>query len=256
MSEVSLAQIRAREIIRKLALQSPADISVEDIAWVQGALVIENGLRGAEARLVHTPGVEPSVIRVNANIRQPGRKRFAIAHELGHLELKHNPGTVTECTERHFLFWYKGQNEKEVEANVFAAELLMPEELFRARLEKTLPSIELIESLAADFRTTLTATAIRYVDLCEELCALAFSANGKIVWARRSSEFRHWIAPKRTLSCYTYAADFFSKGVLSEKMETARLDAWAEDVSDRATVKEQSRALPSYNSVLTLLWIP
>lgn len=256
MSEVSLAQIRAREIIRKLALQNPADISIEDIAWVRGVLVIENGLRGAEARLVYTPGVEPVIIRVNATTREPGKKRFAIAHELGHLELKHNPGAVTECAEKHFLLWYKGQNEKEVEANVFAAELLMPEELFRARLEKTLPSIELIESLAADFRTTLTATAIRYIDLCEERCALVFSTDGKIVWIRRSSEFRHWVEPKHALSPHTHASDFFSKGCVSEKMETVRLDAWVENASERDTIKEQSRTLPFYNSVLTLLWIP
>jgi Zn-dependent peptidase ImmA (M78 family) len=257
VSEVSLAQIRAREIIRRLPLESPADISIEDIAWVRGALVIENGLRGAEARLVHTPDLQPAIIRVNATIREAGRKRFAIAHELGHLELNHNPGEVTECAEKHFLLWYKGQNQNEVEANVFAAELLMPEELFRVRLQETLPSMELIETLAAEFRTTLTATAIRHVDLCEERCALVFSTDGKVAWVRRSPEFHHWIEPKRTLSSYTYAFDFFSKGSTSEKMETVRLDAWVEEsVSARDTVKEQSKALPSYNSVLTLLWIP
>lgn len=256
MSEVSLAQIRAREIIRKLRLQTPADISIEDIAWVRGALVIENGLRGAEARLVHTPGLEPAIIRVNATIREPGRKRFAIAHELGHLELNHNPGGVTECAEKHFLLWYEGQNQKEVEANLFAAELLMPEEMLRARIERTLPSMELIEGLAADFRTTLTATAIRYVDLCGEKCAVILSTAGQVAWTRRCPEFRYWIVPKRTLSSNSYAADFFSKGTVSERMETVRLDAWVENASARESIKEQSRALPSYNSVLSLLWIP
>lgn len=257
MSEVSLAQIRAREIVRTLGLRDPADISIEAIAWVRGALVVENGLRGAEARLVYTPGAEPAIIRVNAAMREPGRKRFAIAHELGHLELNHNPGAPTECTETHFLLWYKGQNANEVEANVFAAELLMPEDLFRTRLERTLPSMELIEGVAAEFGTTLTATAIRYVDLCEEKCALVLSTDGKIVWVQRSPEFRHWIEPKRALGSYTFASDFFSKGHVSEKMETARLDSWVEgNISSRVTVKEQCRAMPTYNSVLTLLWIP
>ncbi len=256
MGELSLAQLRARQIIGRLRIETPADLSIEDIAWTRGALVIEDGLRGADARLVYTPGIERAVIRVNATIRPLGRKRFAIAHELGHLELKHNPGSITECAEKDFLLWYKQQNEQEVEANTFAAELLMPEDLFRPCLEKTLPGMELIEALANQFRTTLTATAIRYVDLCEEKCAVIFSTNGKVNWTRRSPEFRYWITPRSSLSSNTYAADFFSKGTISEKMETVRLDAWVEDVSDRTIAKEHSRALPSYSSVLTLLWIP
>ncbi len=256
MSEVSIPRIKACEIIRNLKIRDPSEISIEDIAWTQGALVIENGLRGAEARLIYTPGIQPAIIRVNAKISPPGRKRFAIAHELGHLQLNHNPGAPTECSEKDFLLWYKSQNEKEVEANLFAAELLMPEEFFQPRLERTLPSMELVESLAEQFQTTLTATAIRYVDLCEERCALVFSTRGKIGWTRRSPEFHHWVPPGRRLSSYTHAADFFEKGVVSSKMETVRLDAWVENVSERATINEQSRALPRYDSVLTLLWIP
>lgn len=257
MSEVSMAEIRAREIVRKLGIKTPADIAIEEIAWTRGALVIEDGLRGADARLLYTPGIGRAVIRVNATIRPFGRKRFAIAHELGHLELKHNPGAVTECTEREFLQWYKQQNQQEVEANMFAAEILMPGDLFRHRLERTMPSMELIEALAEEFQTTLTATAIRYVDLCDERCAVVFSTDGKVAWMRRSPLFHYWIAPKRALSSFSYASDFFSKGAVSDKMQEARLDAWVDDkVSSKAMGKEQSRGLHSYNSVLTLLWIP
>jgi hypothetical protein len=61
------------------------------------------------------------------------------------MELKHNPGTPTECGEKQFVLWYKSRNEKEVEANLFAAELLMPEAMFRRKLEKTVPSFALID---------------------------------------------------------------------------------------------------------------
>jgi Zn-dependent peptidase ImmA (M78 family) len=248
--------VRARAILKELKILDPADLSIEDIAWTKGALVIENGLRGADARLVYIPGMRPAIIRVNKQISPVGRKRFAVAHELGHFELKHSPGAPTECAEREFLFWYRLQNANEVEANLFAAELLMPEYLFRVKLDKTLPSMELIESLAEQFQTTLTATAIRYVDLCEEKCTLVFSTAGKIVWIHRSPEFHLWIAPGRKLSSYTYALDFFAQGTVSPKVETVPLDAWVENSSERETIKEQSRALVSYNSVLTLLWTP
>jgi Zn-dependent peptidase ImmA (M78 family) len=256
MGEVSIAKVKAGVILRDLKIKEPDDISVEDIAWTRGAVVVENGLRGADARLLYTPGILPAIIRVNATISHPGKRRFAIAHELGHMELKHNPGAPTECGEKQFVLWYKSQNDKEVEANLFAAELLMPETMFRRKLEKTVPSFELIEKLADEFQTTLTATATRYIDLCEEQCAIVFSTGGKVIWNRRSSDFHRWIAPGKNISSYSLTADFFETGHLSDKMETVRRDAWVENASERETIKEQSRALRSYDSVLSLLWIP
>ena len=256
MPDVSIAQIRAGAILHNLSIKEPGEISVEDIAWTRGAVVIDGGLSGATARLVYTPGVQPAVIRVNPTIRHVGQRRFAIAHELGHMELQHSPGAPTECGEKQFILWYKSQNSNEVEANLFAAELLMPSDMFCRRLERTLPSFDLIERLADEFQTTMTATAVRYVDLCEEQCALVFSTDGKVVWTRRSPGFHRWIAPGRTLSSNTYAADFFEKGSLPREMETVRRDAWIENSYERETIKEQSRALASYNSVLSLLWIP
>jgi Zn-dependent peptidase ImmA (M78 family) len=256
MGEVSIPKIKAAVILRDLKIKEPGDISIEDIAWARGAVVLEDGLRGADARLIYTPGVLPGIIRVNATLPHVGRRRFAIAHEIGHMELKHNPGSPTECGEKQFVLWYKSQNDQEVEANLFAAELLMPEVMFRKKLEKTIPSLELIETLADEFRTTLTATAIRYIDLCEEQCAIVFSTAGKVVWSRRSQDFHRWITPGRKLSSYSVAADFFERGNLSESMETVRRDAWVENASERETIMEQSRALRSYDSVLSLLWIP
>jgi Zn-dependent peptidase ImmA (M78 family) len=168
MAEVSIPRVRACVILRDLKIKRPSELSIEDIAWTRGAIVVENGLRGADARLIYTPGIQPAIIRVNATIQHVGQRRFAVAHELGHMELKHNPGAPTECGEPQFAQWYKSQNTQEVDANLFAAELLMPEAMFRDRLEKTVPSFEVIERLADEFQTTLTATAIRYIDLCEE----------------------------------------------------------------------------------------
>jgi hypothetical protein len=132
----------------------------------------------------------------------------------------------------------------------------MPEAMFRGKLERTIPSFELIEKLADEFQTTLTATAIRYIDLCEERCAIVFSTDGKVVWSRRSPDFHGWVTPGRRVSCYSLAADFFERGHLSEDMDAVRRDAWVENASDREIIREQSRAMRSYDSVLSLLWIP
>lgn len=54
----------------------------------------------------------------------PTRQRFTIAHELGHLALHQDHGNIVDF--RNSIFNYNLSNEKEIEANVFAAELLMP----------------------------------------------------------------------------------------------------------------------------------
>lgn len=252
------ARLKAREVIKTLKIKDPSEISVEDIAWNQGALVVEDGLQGCDARLVYTPGVRPAMLRVKKPLNPPGRRRFAIAHELGHLKLAHNPGQPTECADREFLAWYKDQKDSEVEANIFAAELLMPESLFAPRLTPVTPSFEVVELLASDFQTTLTATAIRFVQLCDQKCAVVYSKAGEISWSWGSPEFHYWIKRGTKLKTSTYAVDFFEKGYATQQMQEMQevtRDAWIPGESMLDTIKEQSRALPSYGSVITLLWI-
>ena len=80
------AEKRADELISQLAISDVEDLDVEAIAMTQKALVVYGGLSGAEARLSRSPRL--SFIRVNDGIPESGRKRFAIAHELGHLLLE------------------------------------------------------------------------------------------------------------------------------------------------------------------------
>jgi len=58
------------------------------------------------------------------------RKRFTIAHEIGHLKLNHL-GDEEISTIFRDSTTSEGTYEKEVTANAFAAELLMPEDLVR-----------------------------------------------------------------------------------------------------------------------------
>jgi Zn-dependent peptidase ImmA (M78 family) len=69
------------------------------------------------------------VILVNAN-HHPLRKRFTIAHELGHLLIH---GYTSPHADRAFKFRdarsSDGSAQEEIQANQFAAELLMPRKL-------------------------------------------------------------------------------------------------------------------------------
>lgn len=71
------------------------------------------------------------VIGVNS-LHHPNRQRFTIAHELGHYFL-HND-QIGDGLEDSILFRADGYGASGIErdANIFASELLMPEEYFRA----------------------------------------------------------------------------------------------------------------------------
>jgi Zn-dependent peptidase ImmA (M78 family) len=104
------------------------------------------------------------------------RRRFTVAHELGHL-LLHDYRTPHADTGFKIRFRanleYDGSMTEEIEANQFAAEVLMPSEILLARTSSLdieyVPSggaqnDEAIESLAREFAVSKQALQIRLSD--------------------------------------------------------------------------------------------
>ncbi len=248
-----LASQQAEEIIRRLRIREPSEIDLEDIAMERGVLVRERILRGSEARLVRKG--RSGIITVDRSIPEEGRKRFAIAHDLGHFEL-HRESQLLFCTEQDMVVWNENKPQ-EIEANEFAASMLMPGDLFLARIGKEKPNLDIVKTLAEEFRTTLTATAVRYAQLSPEPCAAVISRDGVIKWYRKSSRFRHHVKVGSTLTTNTYAGDYFDGCDIPPKPLKAPAYAWLDgnNVDGEAEIMEHSMAFTRYNVVLSLLWI-
>ncbi len=117
------------------------------------------------------------------------RRRFTIGHELGHfLCPRHKPpgnGMFSCSADDMRLTSARAADQTaamEVEANRFAALLLMPLPHFRKdlRLHKG-ADIEYVLELARRYETSKEATARRYVDVQDEPCAVVFSHRGSIL---------------------------------------------------------------------------
>lgn len=102
------------------------------------------------------------------------RKRFTIAHELGHYVLHRDDAQMFMDKQytAHFRstnFTYPDKKQKqEQEANKFAACILMPEQLLRAEIEKMefdLQSEDDIKVLAKIFDVSATAMSFRLSNL-------------------------------------------------------------------------------------------
>ena len=252
-ANLTRARHAADKRIKRFRIARPEDITLEDIAMAVGVLVVEDKLEGSEARLLRKGG--KGIIRVKAGIPEIGRRRFAIGHELGHWELHADLSQWVLCSEADLLE-YNG-SPPEIEANTFAAELLMPTNLFRPRCERAEPSLELIKALARDFHTTITATAIRFVEECREPCLVVFSENGRVRWWKsRNHEPGMWIASHQPLHHESFAWDCLKDTPVPNTMQPVPAEAWfPESRTGPKDVHEQSMRLGQYPTILTLLWI-
>lgn len=98
------------------------------------------------------------------------RQRFSIAHEIGHLLMHDNAEHVKvekELEPRLFTRAEGVQSMEEKEANVFAAELLMPEDLLVEDLLKSIDNNEdnVLSKLAADYEVSEIALSYRLRNL-------------------------------------------------------------------------------------------
>jgi hypothetical protein len=151
---------------------------------------------------------------------------------------------------------YKG-SPLEVEANIFASELLMPTALFRPIAENAAPTLESISSLADTFVTSLTATGIKFVDQNRHECVLVLSKDNRVAWSKQKGT-RSGLRIEKGMALHQeslaqYVAE--PQGMLGPTAVPA--EAWiATNWYERQIeLTEQSWTLDGYRSVLTLLVI-
>lgn len=113
-SKLSAAEDRAAELIDEYGICAPEHIRLRDIAYDKKAIIVEEQVSGAAASIVKLG--EHSTIRI-----PPGdsleRKRFSIAHELGHLQMNHVRSLQRICSNADMLNWH--EVSQEAQANFF-----------------------------------------------------------------------------------------------------------------------------------------
>lgn len=254
MSEVQ-ARIAARKLLGSFDVSEPEDICLRDFTGWRGLLVDEKPIHGSEGRLL-TRG-KRGIIAVNAHISETGKRRFVIAHELGHFELHREVDPYEMCSDRAFRDWHRNRPH-EAEANQFAAELLMPKDLFGRHAGGTLPRLEVVGDLATRFRTTLMATLYRYVELDLAPCAIIYSESGTIQWSNCSDSLPFGYVPwGNEVSRDSGAGEFFAEGTTSSAPERTPVEAWFADDGLDTSVPcwEHCQPMPQYEGALSAIWV-
>jgi Zn-dependent peptidase ImmA (M78 family) len=172
------AERAAQEILDEQKIRRPP-IDVERIAaGLNISVVYEPLASDTSAVLIREPDGSQH-IGVNA-LHSATRRRFSVAHELGHARL-HFRGQTTRETEAVFdrplemMFRdgtaSEGSNRLEIDANAFAAALLMPADMIKSELRRVLqdtPEIRIdsaTDTLAHQFGVSAQAMRFRLVNL-------------------------------------------------------------------------------------------
>ncbi|MCI0564344.1 MAG: ImmA/IrrE family metallo-endopeptidase [Nitrososphaera sp.] len=251
-------EFAAKHLLLELKVKSPEDLrDLEVLAYCRGVLVRYARLDGAEARLSVVGS--RAIITISNAVTNLHRRRFGIAHELGHLEMHRDDSGIAICTGGDLNEWIKSNRVLEQEANKFAAAFLLPQPFFEPLCNQEDPSLDFVSQLANRFRVSLTATALRYVRFCSEPVAIVYSHEGRIQWFSGSTAFQDLnvhIETKVRLDPLSSASRVTgSQGYQSPRRVPA--SAWFAkgQYDDSAQIVEHSWHLESYDAVLTLLWV-
>jgi len=171
VEKVTVRRKHIRELVFRLLAENKVDrppVPVERIARSQTVLIrkqaVDDTVSGFLYRNIST---DKKLIGVNKR-QHPNRQRFTVAHELGHL-LLHSVSDVH--VDKAFSVKHRdersseGMDVEEMEANLFAAELLVPVHFLQDDLKRLgdldLLHDEKIAQLAKLYRVSNQAMAVR-----------------------------------------------------------------------------------------------
>jgi Zn-dependent peptidase ImmA (M78 family) len=140
-------------------------VPVNQIARAEGAHLYFAALDGDLSGFLYREGSQ-ATIGVNTH-HASVRQRFTVGHELGHLVLHHHDQLHVDYKFRNTQS-AEGTDPEEIEANLFAAELLMPRVFLEEDHRNTaidLADEEVIFDLAHKYGVSTQALAIRLTTL-------------------------------------------------------------------------------------------
>lgn len=208
-------------------------------------------LIGCEARLV---GYNNRAIVTIKNQSDQRRKRFSLAHELGHWN--YHRGRSFECRVDDWVDGYNSKPVEEREADNYASELLMPKYMFDPLARKLKrPTFDGVKELADIFNTSITATAIRLVNINVWPLVIVCHSKAGRVWFNRSKDVPERWFPQKELSQDSMAFDQVFGNEERVRAQKATADTWFDNRdAERYEIIEDAMRI-SNNQVLSLLWL-
>lgn len=156
--DTNIGAKRARELREELGidpevpLRCVLDLVVEDLGVPVVVAALPEGVAGACWR-----AGEDTVLWVSG-ADAPVRRRFTLAHELGHLRCRHDGSIPVDTV---LTLSGKTSDAREIQANAFAAELLVPAAGVREMVDGREPSLDDVVLIAERYGVSCFAALFR-----------------------------------------------------------------------------------------------
>jgi predicted transcriptional regulator len=252
----------AEQVIRDLGISA---LPVDPIAIARGQQI------EVVAKPATAAGVSGMLLRVGnefaiayaTHIDNVGFQHFSVAHELGHYYLPGHVDAVLGDRDVHeSRAGFTSPNRFELEADHFAAALLMPRSLFASAMRQAGDGLAAVEHLATLCQTSLIATAIRLAQCSRDPMAIVVSTGGQIDYCFMSEALKElegidWIRKRQAVPQRTPTFTFNhapQRVVRAERADgTSDLQVWFGG-NRRIEISEDVIGLGSYGKTLTVLY--
>ena len=175
----------ARRVVEKYSPTVPVDVKslVEMYAELAFESIPIGGVDGISLNL-KVPGKATRVI-VEKNA-PPTRQRFTLAHELGHILIPWHVGTIVDQIDPDLADMSSDYWRMEIEANTFAAELLMPHSWIEKLIGDISDLAELHRAISETCDVSAESAGIRLTQFLPENIVYASERNGVVEFSGRT----------------------------------------------------------------------
>lgn len=198
-----------------------------------------------------------TAILVNIGSRNLGRINFTKAHELGHFCLDHK-GITFQCTRTDMSDFTK--KPQEIEANQFAREFLLPEQMIKPISLSAPFDFETIKAISDQYLVSKLAAVFRMLDFHNDNYAFVSSQNGEILHSGLSKSLLGKIKLRERDT--QIDIESFAHVVLNSEKQMngySSIDPYKwiykNYTNSKIAIKEFSKANRSVGTVMTLLKI-
>lgn len=256
----TVAEAVANSVLRQMKIEG-LWVDPEAIATSKGILV--------QAKPASAEGVSGMLLKSGdnfgimyaTNIPSRGFQRFSIAHELGHYFIEGHPEALLTTGVHQSRAGFVSGDPFELEADHFAAALLMPEGPFKKAIADQDAGLACVEALRKACDTSLTATAIRYSALTSDGVAVICTIGDAVDWCFMSDGLKQakgltFLRKGIGVPPGTVTAQF---NAAPENIRTAQRDDGERYLSDwmggdrRYRITEEVVGLGQYGRTLTIL---
>lgn len=194
------------------------------------------------------------LILLNQNIKSSSRINFTLAHELGHYFIPHHMEPLYACNVKELISSADlNSREEEREADIFASELLLPNQLMA---NSAVDGFEDILNVARKYSTSIPATAIRMIEHSNDNVCFVCCKNMKIEWFIASSIFTEYLTLKDIIGSRISEFSLFNTCVeqkLSSLKGCVPAFTWIEGVDKDLYIDEEILYYPKYNTGYLLI---